>query len=96
VTVSVDTADGMLPDEVENALIADLEKLCRVRVIANCAAVSLVGRKIRTILPRLAPALQVFEEEKIHLVTQAANALNFSFVIDQEQGVPPEYSSVLI
>ena len=86
VTVSVDTADGMLPDEVENALIADLEKLCRVRVIANCAAVSLVGRKIRTILPRLAPALQVFEEEKIHLVTQAANDLNFSFVIDQEQG----------
>ena len=47
---------------------------------------SLVGRKIRTIVPRLAPALEVFEEEKIHLMSQAANDLNLSFVVDQGQG----------
>ena len=45
----------------------------------------MVGRKIRTFLPTLSPALSVFEEERIHLVSQAANDLNFSFVIDQEQ-----------
>jgi diaminopimelate decarboxylase/aspartate kinase len=45
--------------------------------------VSLVGRKVRTILPRLAPALSVFEDERIHLVSQAASDLNFTFVIDQ-------------
>ena len=86
VTVSIDTSDGMLSEEVELALISDLEQLCRVRVISNCSAVSLVGRKIRTIIPRLAPALEVFEEERIHLMSQAANDLNLSFVVDKQQG----------
>lgn len=86
VTVSIDTSDGMLPEEIEASLIHDLEGLCKVRVIANCSAVSLVGRKIRTIMPRLAPALEVFEEERIHLMSQAANDLNLSFVVDRQQG----------
>lgn len=86
VTVSIDTSDGMLSDEVEQSLVEALEKLCRVRVINHCSAVSLVGRKIRTIIPRLAPALEVFEEERIHLMSQAANDLNLSFVVDKEQG----------
>jgi diaminopimelate decarboxylase/aspartate kinase len=85
VTVSIDTADEMFSDEIRRGLLRDLEALCRVRLIPDCAVVSLVGRKIRTILPRLAPALSVFEEEKIHLVSQASNDLNFSFVIDQTQ-----------
>ncbi len=86
VTVSIDTSDGMLPDDVEESLVNDLESLCRVRVISNCSQVSLVGRKIRTIMPRLAPALEVFEEERIHLMSQAANDLNLSFVVDKQQG----------
>lgn len=86
VTVSVDTSDRLLTADVEAALVAALEDLCRVRVISNCAAVSLVGRKIRTIIARLAPALEVFEEERIHLMSQAANDLNLSFVVDQQQG----------
>lgn len=98
VTVSIDTADEMFSDSVRRALLLDLEALCRVRLILNCAVVSLVGRKIRTILPRLAPALTVFEEEKIHLVSQASNDLNFSFVIDQSQVsrlVPKLHSSMI-
>jgi len=86
VTVSIDVSDGMLPDDVEEALVYDLEKLCRVSVISNCSAVSLVGRKIRTIMPRMGPALEVFEEERIHLMSQAANDLNLSFVVDKQQG----------
>lgn len=86
VTVSIDTSDGMLPEDVEDSLLHDLEKLCHVQVIRNCSAVSLVGRKIRTIMPRLAPALAVFEEERIHLMSQAANDLNLSFVVDKQQG----------
>ena len=86
VTVSIDTSDRMLSDDVEESLVNDLEQLCRVRLISNCTAVSLVGRKIRTIIPRLAPALEVFEEERIHLMSQAANDLNLSFVVDKQQG----------
>ena len=86
VTVSIDTSDGMLSDDIEEALVDDLEKLCDVSVISNCSAVSLVGRKIRTIIPRMAPVLEVFEEERIHLMSQAANDLNLSFVVDKQQG----------
>lgn len=85
VTVSIDNDDQMLAPDVQRALVTDLELLCRVRVIPECAVISLVGRKIRTILPKIAPVLSAFDEEKIHLVSQAANDLNFSFVIDQEQ-----------
>jgi diaminopimelate decarboxylase/aspartate kinase len=86
VTVSIDTSDGTLAEDTRRALLGDLQQLCRVRAIDDCSAVSLVGRKIRTILPRMAPALAVFEEEKIHLMSQAANDLNLSFVVDQGQG----------
>ena len=87
VTVSIDLSDGGLPASTRDALAAELAEICRVRIIEDCSAVSLVGRKIRTILPRLAPALEVFEEERIHLMSQAANDLNLSFVVDREQGV---------
>ena len=86
VTVSIDTISGSLADDLIHELVGDLEELCRVRVIADCSAISLVGRKIRTILPRLAPALEVFEEEKIHLMSQAANDLNLTFVVNRSQG----------
>lgn len=86
VTVSVDRSGSDVPDELLSELVVDLEALCRVRTIPDCSAISLVGRKIRTILPRLAPALEVFEEERIHLMSQAANDLNLSFVVDRSQG----------
>lgn len=85
VVVSIDADDGLLSTAQLNALTIDLEELCQVRVIQNCAVVTLVGRRIRAILPRIAAALTIFEEARIHLVSQAANDLNFSFVIDEEQ-----------
>jgi diaminopimelate decarboxylase/aspartate kinase len=48
--------------------------------------VSLVGRSIRATLHRLGDALELFEEQRIYLVTQAANDLNITFVVDEEQG----------
>jgi diaminopimelate decarboxylase/aspartate kinase len=86
VTVSLDPAANTLDKATLDALVLDLGKLCRVSVIGPCAAVSLVGRNIRAILHRLGDALELFEEQKIYLVTQAANDLNITFVIDEEQG----------
>ena len=86
VTVSLDPAANTLTKAAMQALTADLAKICRVQVIGPCAAVSLVGRNIRAILHRLGDALELFEEQKIYLVTQAANDLNITFVIDEEQG----------
>ncbi len=83
VTVSLDPAANVL-DELDD-LCADLERYCAVEVIDKCAAVSLVGRRIRAILHKLGPALEVFEEHHIHLVSQAASDLNLTVVVDEEQ-----------
>ena len=47
---------------------------------------SLVGRNIRAILHQLGDAFELFAEQKIYLVSQAANDLNFTFVVDENQG----------
>src|SRR5438876_4092126 len=84
VTVSLDPAANTLDNAQVAALAADLSRLCRVQVIGPCASVSLVGRNIRAILHQLGGAFEFFEEQKIHLVSQAANDLNFTFVVDRK------------
>ncbi len=86
VTVSLDPAANTLDNTLLNALVTDLSRLCRVQVIGPCASVSLVGRNIRGILHQLGDAFEFFEEQKIYLVSQAANDLNFTFVVDENQG----------
>lgn len=85
VTVSLDPAANTLDEEVLSALVEALSGLCRVQVIGPCASVSLVGRNIRAILHRLGDAFDLFEEQRIYLVSQAANDLNFTFVVDENQ-----------
>ncbi len=84
VTVSIDTIANVTDDSAIARLVEDLESLCHVTIIRDCAAIALVGRRIRTILHDLAPVLEVFEEHKVHLVTQAANDLNLTFVVSSE------------
>jgi bifunctional diaminopimelate decarboxylase / aspartate kinase len=86
VTVSLDPAANTLDNTQVAELVADLSRLCRVQVIGPCASVSLVGRNIRAILHQLGGAFEFFEEQKIYLVSQAANDLNFTFVVDENQG----------
>jgi len=86
VTVSLDPAANSLDADLLEALVEALARLCRVQVIGPCASVSLVGRNIRAILHRLGDAFELFAEQKIYLLTQAANDLNFTFVVDENQG----------
>ena len=86
VTVSLDPAANTLDNTLLSALVSDLSRLSRVQVIGPCASVSLVGRNIRAILHQLGDAFEFFEEQKIYLVSQAANDLNFTFVVDENQG----------
>lgn len=84
VTVSVDVGANVTDRAAIEALAEDLRKLCKVTVISDCAAITLVGRRIRTILHELGPVLEVFQEQQVHLVTQAANDLNLTFVVNSE------------
>lgn len=86
VTVSLDPTANTLDPRNVAALLADLAQLCRAQAIGPCASLSLVGRNIRGILHKLGAAFELFEEQRIYLVSQAANDLNFTFVIDEEQG----------
>jgi diaminopimelate decarboxylase/aspartate kinase len=69
------------------AFLDDLRQLCKVRVHNGCMSISLVGNSIRTILGRLSAALDVFQDRHVHMVTQSANDLNLTLVVDPEHAL---------
>lgn len=83
VTVSLDAGETAHDPTVLAALLRDLSRYCNARTIGPCAAVSVVGRRIRGLLHRLGPAFEAFEEQRVHLVTQAASDLNLTVVVDE-------------
>lgn len=85
VTVSLDPDPGLDEARLQRLKTA-LEVYCRVQIVENTAAVSLVGYGVRRILHKLAPALEVFQNKPIRLVSQAANDLNFTVVVDEDEG----------
>jgi len=87
VTVTLDPSANSMDEATLERLRSRLDPLCRVRIITNVAVVSLVGQKIRALLHEIGPALEVFEENPIHLLSQAASDLNLSFVVDEEQSL---------
>lgn len=88
VTVSLDPQFPAHSDESRMAaFLNSLEKLCRVKVHHGCVSISLVGNSIRTILGRLSAALDVFQDRHVHLVTQSANDLNLTLVVDPEHAL---------
>jgi len=86
VTVSLDPQANTLDSETLARLQTELADSCHAEIIGPCASVSLVGRNIRSILHQLGPALELFAEQRIYLVSQAANDLNLTFVVDESQG----------
>jgi diaminopimelate decarboxylase/aspartate kinase len=86
VTVSLDPTANTLDGSALERLTAGLSELCRVEILGPCASLSLLGQNIRGILHEMGSAFELFQDHKIYLVTQAANDLNFTFVIDESQG----------
>ncbi len=85
VTLSLDSNSKLHDRGALEALIVDLNKFCRAKVIEPCSAVSLVGHHIRTVLPQLGPTLEVFEAKQVYLMSLASNDLNLTFVVDESQ-----------
>jgi diaminopimelate decarboxylase/aspartate kinase len=86
VTVSLDPTANTLDPAALKRLSAALGELCRVEILGPCASLSLLGHNIRGILHELGSAFELFQDHKVYLVSQAANDLNFTFVIDESQG----------
>ncbi len=85
VTVTLDPGVNPIDAGLLVELERRLERLCRVSIIEGVEVVSLVGQKIRAALHDIGPALEAFEEHRIHLVTQSATDLNLSFVVEEGQ-----------
>ena len=98
VTVSLDPSENLVNSDVLSALAADLAEVCRVKVIAPCTAVTLVGRGMRSLLPRLAGVLAEFDLLRVHLVSQSSNNLNLTIVVDEAAagGLVPTLHAALI
>ncbi|OOG46020.1 diaminopimelate decarboxylase [Rhodanobacter sp. C01] len=84
VTVSLDPTENLLDSDAIAALASDLAKVCRVKVIAPCAAITLVGRGMRSLLHTLSGVLAEFGQLRVHLISQSSNNLNLTFVVDEE------------
>jgi diaminopimelate decarboxylase/aspartate kinase len=85
VTVSLDPSANALEAGVLARLKRELDRFCEARILRDCTSVSLVGRGIRSILHRLSGAFELFEEQRVHLLSQAANDLNLTVVVDSAQ-----------
>ena len=98
VTVSLDPSDNLVTTDVLERLAADLSEVCRVKVIAPCAAITLVGRGMRSLLHKLSDVLAEFGRERVHLISQSSNDLNLTFVVDEAvaEGMLPRLHELLI
>ena len=83
VTVSLDPSENLVSTDVLARLSDDLSEVCRVKVIAPCAAITLVGRGMRSLLHKLSDIWAAFGHERVHLISQSSNDLNLTFVIDE-------------
>lgn len=98
VTVSLDPSDNLVNSNVLDALCDDLSKVCRVKVITPCSAVTLVGQGMRSILDQLTEIWAEFGRERVHLISQSSNDLNLTFVLDDTvaQDLLPTLHELLI
>ncbi|MCL4720403.1 MAG: bifunctional aspartate kinase/diaminopimelate decarboxylase, partial [Gammaproteobacteria bacterium] len=85
VTVTLDPGANAIDAGILANLQERLGRLCKVTLIQGVEVVSLVGQKIRGALHEIGPALEAFEEHRIHLVSQSASDLNLSFVVEEGQ-----------
>jgi bifunctional diaminopimelate decarboxylase / aspartate kinase len=98
VTVSLDPSENLVNTDVLSALCEYLAKFCRVKVIAPCAAVTMVGRGMRSMLHKLSSVLAEFGAIRVHMISQSSNNLNLTFVVDEEFGsdLVPQLHDLLI
>ena len=98
VTVSLDPSENLVSTDVLARLSEDLSQVCRVKVIVPCAAITLVGRGMRSLLHKLSEVWETFGRERVHLISQSSNDLNLTFVIDEAaaDGLLPKLHAQLI
>ena len=75
--------DGVAGDTLRS-VVAALGRVCATTVRHPCAVVSVVGRGLRHALPQLGAAMRCLAGVPVHMVSEASEDLNLSFVVDEE------------
>jgi diaminopimelate decarboxylase/aspartate kinase len=83
VSVTLDKIPGGIHGRSFAQLVERLEQMGKVEVVHPCGVVSIVGRRIRTALHELGPAMEVFQDRPVRLVSDSSEDLNLSFVVDE-------------
>ncbi len=68
------------------ALIDELNQVCKAKLIEPCSAISLIGHHIRRILPELGSTFELFNDQQVHLISLASNDLSLNIVVDESKG----------
>lgn len=84
VSVTLDHIPEGVHGETFRKVTAALAKICTTTVRYPCAVVSVVGRSLRNALPALGRAMAAFEGVRCHMVSEASEDLNMSFVVDED------------
>jgi diaminopimelate decarboxylase/aspartate kinase len=83
VSVTLDHIPDGVRGEPLRRVVASLERHCSVDVRHPCAVVSVVGRALRNALPQLGRAMQCLQGVTCHMLSEASEDLNMSFVVDE-------------
>ncbi|NCP78689.1 MAG: hypothetical protein GW833_05925, partial [Desulfuromonadales bacterium] len=83
VTITLDVDNETHTTSAIDTLTKTLSQWGQVSLESPCAAVTLVGARIRSVLTQLSPVFQRFEEERVFLISQSASDRNLTFVVEQ-------------
>lgn len=81
VTVTLDRQSNPVSSKAFDGLLNKLAKFCKVKLVEDCAALSIVGKNIRSLASRIGAALEVLEGKQVFLISQAASDLNFTLTV---------------
>uniref|UniRef100_K3XAP2 Aspartokinase n=1 Tax=Globisporangium ultimum (strain ATCC 200006 / CBS 805.95 / DAOM BR144) TaxID=431595 RepID=K3XAP2_GLOUD len=84
VTVTLDHIPGGVDGAPFKLLLEELDANAKVQVFEECSVVSIVGRRLRKSLAELGRVFEVLEGYDVLLLSESAEDLNLSFVLQQK------------
>jgi diaminopimelate decarboxylase/aspartate kinase len=81
-TVAINCQTNHLGDDELDDLVEDLASRCKVTLFKQCVCVNLVGRGARMALSRLQDVMKYFQEHPLLMVSQSANDLCLSLLVN--------------
>jgi len=83
-TFSVDPGVSHIDESVIMGVVNDLHAVAPAKYLGKAAALSVVGTRIPAVLHELGQIFEFFEDHDVYMVSQAADAMNFTVLIGED------------